>query len=114
MANTNMGISLPNDEARSSFIADYRNEKHGWYLWVETPEVQRKWWRRDFNGFSVVIEEAEHAVRMRIPHVVYKQTNVIMHMFLVDDWNLPLESHVSFKKQIMERLRDITRDGGTV
>lgn len=113
MAQTNMGIALPNDEARQAFIADYTNEEHGWYLWVETPEVQRKWWRRDFNGWSLVIEEAVHAVRMRIPHVVYKQTNMIMHMYMVDG-DLPLESYITFKKEVMSRLRDITRDGGTV
>ena len=114
MEQKNFGIALPNDRAREDFLRDYTNEEHGWYLWVETPQVQRRWYRRDFDGWSIVIEEADHAVKARIANCTFPQTKMVIHMFLVDDWSLPLRSHISVKTEIMSRLRDITRNGGTV
>ena len=81
---------------------------------METPEVQRRWYRRDFDGWSIVIEEADHVVKTKVAGYNYPKTRMVMNMFLVDDWNLPLESHISVKTQIMSRLRDLTRNGGTV
>ena len=114
MAQTNMGIALPNDEARQAFLRDYTNAENGWYLWVETPEVQRRWYRRDFDGWSIVIEESDHIVKAKVAGYNYPKTRMVMHMYMVEDFDLPLESNLSVKTQIMSRLRELTRDGGTV
>lgn len=112
MAHVDFGAPLPN-ETGEEFLLDYTNEENGWYLWLEVPQVQRRWWRRDFDGFSVVIEEAEHAVKTKMTGVNFPRTTMIMHMYMIDG-DLPLESYVTCKKEILARLRDITRDGGTV
>ena len=114
MEQKNFGIALPNDRAREDFLRDYTNEEHGWYLWVETPQVQRRWYRRDFDGWSIVIEESDRVVKHKIAGLELPPMTIVMHTYLVDDWSLPLESNLAVKTQIMSRLRDITRNGGTV
>ena len=50
-------MKLKNEKERNEFLTDYRNEKNGWYLWKQDEELQRRWWRRDFENCFFVAEE---------------------------------------------------------
>ena len=111
MSQKNLGITLSNDKAREQFLDDYTNEKHGWYLFAEAPTVQRRWWRRDFDGWSAVIEEADY--RSRFPHDGAMVKNVT-RVYLVENWDTPLENSVSYITRIRARLKEATVNGNTV
>lgn len=113
MAQVNLGISLPNDSAREDFLRHYTDESAGWYLYEEAPKVQRRWYRRDFDGWSVVVEEADHDNVYRVTGDRYRSKRV-MQIYMIDDDRFPLATCLSVKTRIMSRLRDLTRNGGTV
>ena len=105
------GIKLSNDRDRTQFLDDYTNEDRGWYMWQREPHVQRRWWRRDFDGWSVVIEDAVH-------RNVFRDTSedmrTVIRVYMVEDWNLPLENATSYKTRVLARLKLATTGGKTV
>ena len=113
MSQKNYGITLSNDNAREQFFLDYTNEDHGWYLYAEAPQVQRRWWRRDFGEWSIVIEDAVHRTRCRLGHVD-EEGRTIGNVYLVEDWSMPLNNSTSYKTRILARLKAETANGNTV
>ena len=113
MAQTDFGIRLSNDHERAHFLDDYTNENCGWYLWQRAPIVQRRWWRRDFDDWSIVVEDAVHR-RLSPMEDGDVATRTVIRVYLVENWNLPLENATSYKTRILAHLKTATMGGKTV
>ena len=53
-----MLLKLKNNELREKFLEDL-NPDEGWYVWLDQPGLNRKFYRNDLNGTTFVVEMME-------------------------------------------------------
>lgn len=102
-------MKLKNDRERNEFLTDHRNEKNGWYLWKQDKDLQRRWWRREFEGCAFVAEEnlrtftwPENAVRW-----------LVLQWFIIDDLSggKPFADGSASITEVRDKLKELTKSG---
>ena len=100
-------MRLKNEKERNEFLKDYRNEKNGWYLWKQDEDLQRRWWRRDFNTCFIVVEENLRTSTW--PKIA--DTWWIVNWFIIEDPTKPFANGSSSITTVRNKLKELTTAG---
>ena len=100
-------MKLKNEKERNEFLTDYRNEKNGWYLWKQDEELQRRWWRRDFDDCFFVAEENLRTTTWP----KRAETWWIVSWFIIDDPSMLFADGSASITQVRNRLKELTTAG---
>ena len=100
-----MNLKFKNDKERISFLTDYRNLDHGWYLWKEDPDLDRKMWRLDLDGVSLIVEEQLHTFTYPNKHEAW----TVAHWFIVEDWKGPFQDNVASRTLALAKLKEVEK-----
>lgn len=97
--------NLKNDKERIAFLEDYRNESHGWYLWKDDGDLNRKWWRFDLDDCALIVEEQIQTIPW--PNVHLRWT--VVHWYIITDWHKPFADGVASRTQALALLKEVRR-----
>lgn len=100
-------MQLKNDKERNAFIEDYRNEENGWYEWKDDGDLQRRWWRRDFNDCAIIIEENLRTHTW--PKHMVEWT--VVRWYIITDWKRPFADGTASVTEVRNKLKELTVNG---
>lgn len=100
-----MTLNLKNDKERIAFLEDYRNGDHGWYLWKDDDDLQRRWWRFDLDECALIVEEQLQTLRWPNTH----QKWIVTHWFIITDWHEPFADGTASRTQALAKLKEVTK-----
>ena len=96
-------IKFKNDKERLFFLDSYRNTDNGWYLWKEIKDIQRRWWRIDFDDFSIVVEEEEKTYNWPDIHREY----VVVHWYIMNGTEMPFADYKSSRTLALAEIKQL-------
>jgi len=99
-----------NDNERKAFLEDYRNTNNGWYLWRDHPYLQRRLWRHELPGCSLVVEEE---YRTFLWPEEYKDWTAI-GWYLIKDWSQTDKTFADqkgSKTQALQLIKQLQKEG---
>ena len=100
-----MALKFKNDKERIAFLEDYRNEDHGWYLWKDDDDLQRKWWRFDLEDCALIVEERLQTLQWPDEHLSW----LVSRWYIITDWHKPFSDGAASKTQALAKLNEVTR-----
>lgn len=100
-----MALKFKNDKERIAFLEDYRNEDHGWYLWKDDDDLQRKWWRFDLDDCALIVEERLQTLQWPNEHLSW----LVSSWYIITDWHKPFADGSASRTQALAKLKEVTR-----
>ena len=100
-------MKLRNETERNVFLNDYSLGQNGWYLWKSDDDLQRRWWRRDFDDCSMVVEDNLRTHTWPTTKVKYE----VLHWYIITDWKIPFADGAASLTQIRNKLKELTMNG---
>ena len=102
-------MRLKNERERNEFLTNYRNKENGWFMWKEDKDLQRRWWRREFEGCSFVVEENMRTSTW--PKIAV--TWWVLQWFIIDDMSAgkPFADGSASITMVRNKLKEMTKDG---
>ena len=100
-------MNFKNDKERLAFLDDYRNTSAGWYLWYAIEEIQRRWWKFDFDNFSIIVEEQKRTYNWPEHHEAW----TVVHWYITDGNDNPFGDYVASRTMALARLKELNRKG---
>lgn len=100
-------MQLRNETERNVFLKDYSLGQNGWYLWKEDKDLQRRWWRRDFDDCAIIAEE--NLKTHTWPTI--KQAWEVLRWYIIEDWEKPFSDGTASLTQIRDKLKELTKNG---
>ena len=98
-------MKFKNDKERTEFLVDYRNTDNGWYLWKEDKDLQRRWWRHDFEGCCMVVEEQ---LRTHTWPKLMTEWDVV-HWFIIEDTGIPFADGTGSRSLALTKLKELEK-----
>lgn len=91
-----------NDKERIAFLEDYRNQDHGWRLWKNDIDLERKLWRLDLEDVSLVVEEQLQTIQWPTAH----QKWIVKNWFILDSSGRPFADGTASRTQALAVLKE--------
>jgi len=98
-------LRFKNDKERTEFLVDYRNELNDWYLWKEDKDLNRRFWRHDFDGCFMVVEEQLRTSTWPTIHVEWW----VVHWFIIEDPEKPFADGTASRSQALTKLKELEK-----
>lgn len=98
-------LKFKNDKERIAFLEDYRNIDHGWYLWKDDGDPNRRWWRFDLDDCTLIVEEQLQTLEWPATHLSW----LVKHWFIITDWHKPFADGVASRTMALARLKEACR-----